>query len=455
MSQTHEKMLQGKIWPLVLSMAVPTMISMLVQALYNMVDSLYLSYIESHEEALAALSLAYPLQMLLVAFGVGLGIGIGACLSKALGQQNKEKVTAVATNGFLLLTFIFVIFFVLGFVLPTPFFKSQNVSDAVVEMGSDYLSVVYIFSFFQLIQLLYEKLLCATGKSKLAMIMQLVGAGSNILLDPLFIFTFNMGAKGAAVATIIAQGIGFLMGTIFNLLYNKELGLSLQGIKIDGRILKEILLIGIPTVAVQMLQSCMTFGINQMIGAVIVDDVLLKQKVLAMYGVFYKIEYIVLMIIAGLNNGIIPLISFNLGANEKKRVKQIMSASFILGLSITVLLTIGSEIFCNQLLLLFNASGESLDIGREIVRITSLAFVFASFSTLVCAFYQGLGNGITPVVITVLRLVVLLLPSLYVLGITAGYSSMWWASLFAEGLTAIYALVRYLMTSKKLLKEAE
>ena len=450
----QNKLAEMPIKKLVISMAGPTILSMIVQALYNIVDSLYVSRTASAENGLAALALAYPLQMLVIAVGIGIAIGVNALLSKSLAEHNQELLKKGTMAGFAILFVFYLAFLAFGIWGSHGFFEIQGVSQEVVDMGTSYLAVCLIGCLPSLYELLFERLLCSTGKTGLSMIMMGSGAIANIALDPLFIFTFNQGILGAAIATVIGQTLGFVIGLLLVLTKNKETPLTLSGLKFDGPVYSKILLVGLPAIVMQALQSCLTLGMNIVIGLVI-SDVSLKTSTIAIYGVYFKIEYLVLMIAYGFTNALIPIVSYNYGAKDYGRIKEAILFTLALAMGISVVFSVVFFFFPDPILQLFNASEAGLASGRLMMRYISLSFAFASFSIVLAAAYQAFGKGFLALIDAALRLFLVLLPVSYLLGVTLGSDAMWWGSLIAEVVAALYVGISFFFFFKKEAKKAE
>ena len=447
-SRYANKLAEMPIKKLVITMAGPTILSMIVQALYNIVDSLFISRTDRAEAGLAALALAYPLQMLVIAVGIGIAIGVNALLSKSLAEHNQELLKKGTMAGFAILFLFYLAFLAFGFFGSRWFFAIQGVSDEVVDLGTSYLMVCLIGCLPSLYELLFERLLCSTGKTGLSIIMMGAGALANIVLDPLFIFGFNQGIFGAAVATVIGQTLGFGIGLFLVLHKNKETPLSWAGLRFDGPVYAKILAVGLPAILMQALQSCLTLGMNIVIGLVI-NDVGLKTSTIAIYGVYFKVEYLVLMIAYGFTNALIPIVSYNYGAKDFARIKEAILFTLALAMGISLLLSAIFFFFPDPILRLFNASEAGLAAGRLMMRDISLSFALASFSIVLAAAYQAFGKGFLALIDAALRLFVALLPVSYLLGTYLGADAMWWGSLIAEAVAALYVGISFTLFFKR------
>ena len=376
--------------PLLVKLSVPMMISMLVQALYNVVDSVFVSWVS--EEALTAVSLAFSLQNMMIAVGVGTGVGVNAMLSKSLGEKNQKRANATAENGIFLSACSFLVFLVIGLTCIKPYFYAQTSDDAIALQGIRYLSVCCIFSLGLFTQTMGEKLLAATGRTQLSMISQLVGAVVNIILDPIFIFGYCgealSGTTGAAVATVIGQFCGAGMTLYFNTRKNPDIQLDFKGFRPSAKAIGRIYAVGLPSIAMQCVGSLMTFGMNLILMA-------FSSTAVAVFGVYFKLQSFVFMPIFGLNNGMVPIISYNYGARRPERVKKTIRLAVCYAEGIMVLGFCIFEFFPGQVLGLFSASQAMLTIGIPAMRIICLHFLLAGTSILMSlTFYAHINKTI-------------------------------------------------------------
>lgn len=412
---------------LLMSMSLPMMISMLVQALYNIVDSIFVSRI--NENALTAVSLAFPIQALLIAFGTGTGVGVNAVLSKALGEKNNEKASKAAVNGLFLALMTYLIALVIGIFFVRPFYHSQTDDAEIVTYGIQYLSIVCIFSIGMLMQMMLEKLLQSTGKTIYSMITQSVGAIINIVMDPILIFGLfgmpKLGVAGAAVATIFGQCVGSGLALFFNLKYNKEISLSLKGFKPDIPVIGKIYSVGIPSIIMQAIGSVMTYGMNRIL-------ISFSSTAAAVFGVYFKIQSFVFMPVFGLNNGMVPIIAYNYGAGKRERVVKTLklAVTYAMGIMLFGLLLFHSvpDLF----LKMFAASDHMMEIGVPALRIISLHFPLAAIGIVFSSFYQALGNGIYSMWVSLIRQLIVLLPAAWLLAKLGNVIYVWWAFPIAE-----------------------
>lgn len=421
---------------LIISMSVPVVVSMLIQALYNIVDSIFVAKIS--EEALTAVSLAFPIQNLMIALGSGLGVGINACLSKALGGKKFKSVNRIAMQGLLLAIFNFIIFFIFGLFGTKSFMSIQTNIGEIVNQGSEYLRICSLFSFGIFFQITFERLLQATGKSFYSMISQVTGAITNIILDPILIFGLlgapQMGVKGAALATVIGQILGACIGLYFNLKKNKEIIFHLNNLKPDFTVIKTILSIGIPSVLMASIISITTLILNKILIAFTATAV-------AVFGVYFKLQSFILMPVYGLNNGIVPIIAYNYGANYPDRIKKTYKLALIYACTIMIAGFLTFQLLPEKLLLLFNASEEMLNIGKPALRIISFSFLFAGFCIVTISIFQALGKAIYSLICAVVRQLVFLVPCAYLLSKFGRLEFIWFSFLIAEAGSVAIAYV--------------
>ncbi len=432
---------------LLLSMSLPMMISMLVQALYNIVDSVFVSYI--NENALTAVSLAFPIQSLLIAFGVGTGVGVNALLSRCLGEKDFKTANKAAENGLFLAVVTYVVFLVVGLFIAKPFYLSQTNDPQIVEYGVTYLRIVCIFSIGMLLQMMLEKLLQSTGKTMFTMITQAVGAIVNIIFDPILIFGLfgfpKMGIAGAAMATIFGQCLGGGLALFFNLRYNHEISLNMKGFRPDPAIIGKIYTVGAPSIVMQAIGSVMTYGMNRIL-------IGFTSTATAVFGVYFKVQSFVFMPVFGLNNGMVPIIAYNFGAGKKERVIKTMKLSVLYAL---VIMAAGLAVFqiAPQFLLgMFNASDNMLAIGVPALRIISLSFLFAAFGIVAGSFFQALGNGVYSMFVSMARQLIVLLPAAWLLSLAGNVELVWWSFPIAEVVSFSLCLFFTLRINKKVVR---
>lgn len=414
---------------LLLNMSLPMMVSMLVQALYNIVDSIFVAKLS--ENALTAVSLAFPIQTLLIALGTGTGVGINSLLSKQLGEKDLKQVSKTAMNGVFLAVMSYLVFVVVGIVGVRPFYASQvkGADPEILTFGVQYLTIVCVCSFGLYAQLVFEKLLQSTGKTLYSMITQAAGAVTNIILDPILIFGLlgmpKLGVAGAAVATVIGQIVGGTLGLIFNIRVNKEITLSVKGFRPDGNTIANIYKVGVPSIIMQAIGSVMTYGMNQILIA-------FSSTATAVFGVYFKLQSFFFMPVFGLNNGMIPIVAFNYGAGKRSRVVRAIRCSLVYAFVLLLAGFIVFETIPAVLLGLFEASDEMLAIGVPALRVIAVHFLIAWFCIIAGSVFQALGNGVYSLVVSVARQLVVLLPVAFILARLGGLHAVWWAFPIAE-----------------------
>lgn len=432
---------------LLLNMSLPMMVSMLVQAMYNIVDSLFVARVS--EDALTAVSLAFPVQNLMIGIAVGTGVGMNALLSMSLGSKEFETANKAAVNGIFLTLVSALVFLVLSFFVPEIYYRSQADDPEIIAYGVDYLSIVSFLAFAAFSQMIFERLLQSTGKTFYTMITQGIGAIINIILDPIFIFGYfgvpKMGIKGAAYATVFGQFIAFVLALFFNLKYNKEINLSFKGFKPEWRIIKRIYSVGIPSVVMTAIVSVMTYGINGILMG-------FSSTATAVYGVFGKLQSFAFMPLFGLNNGMVPIVAYNYGAKRRDRIMGTYKLSVYGGMCIMLLCFALMQLFPKQLLLLFDASDTMLGIGVPAIRIISLSFLFAGFSIVTSSMLQALGRGVLSMTISLCRQLVVLLPVAYLMSLTGRLELVWCAMPIAELVSVTMSSVFMIRLYNKLIK---
>lgn len=412
---------------LLITMSLPMMISMLVQALYNIVDSIFVSRI--CEDALTAVSLAFPLQTLMIGMAVGLSVGMNAMLSKALGEQNTEKVNASATNT-LFMTILNILFFiVLGLSVVRPFFAGQTDNEAIINYGTDYLTIICCMGAGLFFQIIFEKLLQSTGKTVLSMISQMTGAIVNLILDPILIFGLfsfpRLEVKGAAIATVAGQIIGACVGLVLNVLYNKEVSLNLKGFRPGWRVIMEIYKVGLPSIFMQCVGSVMTYGMNRIL-------IVFTSTAVAVFGVYFKLQSFVFMPLFGLTSGLVPIVAFNYGARKCSRVLETIKIAILVAVAIMVAGAAAFAMFPSSILSLFDASEHMLSMGIPALRIICIHFPVAAVCIILSSTFQALGNGLYSLIVSLIRQIAVLLPAAYFLSLTGNVNAVWWAFPIAE-----------------------
>lgn len=436
MQQTENKMGTMPIPKLLISMSLPVMLSMLVQAMYNIVDSLFVARI--NEYALTAVSLAFPVQNLMIAVASGTGVGINALLSRSLGEKNYKDASLYANNGVFLGFMSYLVFALIGVLFSRPFFAMQTDNPTIVEYGVQYMSIVTVFSMGIFFQITFERLLQATGKTIFSMISQITGAVINIVLDPILIFGLfglpKMGIAGAAAATVIGQVFGAILAFTLNVKVNSEIHLRLKGFRPNTKIIGMIYKIGVPSIIMMAIGSVMTFCFNKIL-------LMFTTTATAVLGIYMKLNSFAFMPIFGLNNGMIPIIAYNYGAKNRKRILQTIKLSVFIAVAIMLAGLAIFQIFPDKLLGFFNASEQMLEIGVPALRIISLSFLFAGYCIVVGSVFQALGDSMYSLWISVARQLIVLLPVAYVLAVAFGLSAVWWSYDIAEIVSLVMSTV--------------
>jgi len=413
------------------------MVSMMVQALYNIVDSIFVAKLS--ENALTAVSLAFPLQTLLIAVGTGTGVGMNALLSKSLGEKDFKKANKTATNAAFIYAVSYIVFLILGFTVVKPFYRSQvGSADAeIMTMGVDYLSTVMIFSFGIFTQVFFERLLTSTGRTIFSMTSQLSGAVTNIILDPILIFGMfgapKMGVTGAAVATVIGQCVAGLVAGTCNHKFNYEVRFQFKGFKPDFKIIGTIYAVGIPSIIMQSIGSVMTYCMNRIL-------IEFSSTATAVFGVYFKLQSFFFMPVFGLNNGITPIIAYNYGARQRKRMVKTIKVSLATAFCLTFIGFVLFESIPQALLGLFNASDDMLKIGVPALRTIGVHYLIAWFCIIAGTVFQALGKAVFSMVVSIMRQLVVLVPAAYLLAKFGGLHMVWWSFPIAEVMSFIVSL---------------
>lgn len=431
---------------LLLSMSLPMMISMLVQALYNIVDSIFVSRID--ENALTAVSLAFPIQSLMIALGAGTGVGINALLSRSLGEKDYKKADKAANNGVFVSIICYFIFIIIGIFVTHPFYVSQTNDAQIIAYGKEYLTVVCCGSIGLYMQFVFERLLQSTGKTFYTMITQMVGAIINIILDPILIFGMfgmpKMGVTGAAVATIFGQIIAAILAIYINLKKNTEIKLGIKGFRPDMHVIGQIYQVGAPSIIMQSIGSVMTYGMNRIL-------MNFTSTAAAVFGVYFKLQSFIFMPVFGLNNGMVPIIAYNYGAGKKDRLIKTLKLSIVYAMILMVIGFLVFQIFPAQLFMLFDASETMLSIGIPALRAISVSFLLAGFCIICGSMFQSLGNGVYSMVVSVARQLVVLLPVAYLLSLTGNVNYVWWAFPIAELMSVALTVFFLIRINKKII----
>lgn len=421
---------------LIISMSLPIMISMLVQALYNIVDSIFVAQIS--ENALTAVSMAFPIQNLMIAVGVGTAVGVNALLARSLGERDFDKVNKIAENAVFLVLLSYLLFLIIGLFFAEPFFRSQTDIEEIVLYGKQYLTVCCCLSFGCFTQLMFERMLQATGKTVYTMITQTTGAVINIILDPILIFGLfgfpKMGITGAAAATVIGQMIAAVLAVFINQTRNKEIQLSLKGFHPDGTIIGQIYAIGVPSIVMQAIGSVMNYGMNRIL-------ISFSSTATAVFGVYFKLQSFVFMPAFGLNNGVIPVMAYNYGAGSRERVVKTLRHTVTYAVCIMAVGLLIFQLFPTQLLKMFSASDTMLSLGVPALRIISLSFILAGFGISCSSIFQALGKAIYSMFVSIARQLVALLPVAYFLAQFGNVNLIWWTFPIAELISIIMTIL--------------
>lgn len=430
---------------LLISMSLPMIISMLVQAMYNIVDSVFVAQIS--ENALTAVSLAFPLQNLMIAFAGGTAVGVNALLSRSLGEKNQDHVNQTAVNSVFIFLVTAVIFMIAGLTLSNLFFNVQTTNTEIVNAGTQYSMIVVGCSIGLFCQFLFERLLQATGRTLFTMVTQGLGAIINIILDPIFIFGLcsfpKMGVAGAALATITGQIIACLLALFFNLKFNHDIHFKFKRFRPNAHIVKQIYSVGIPSIIMQSIGSVMTFGMNTIL-------ITFSTTATAVFGVYFKLQSFVFMPVFGLNNGMIPIIAYNLGAKQKKRMFDTIKLAMIYATGMMIIGVIFFETIPQTLLGFFNASEAMIKIGTPALRIIAIHFIFAGFSIVCSATFQAVGKGTYSLLTSLIRQLLVLLPCAYVLSLTGNLDLIWLCFPIAEIFSAVTSFILMKRTRRHL-----
>ena len=425
---------------LILTMSLPIMISMLVQALYNIVDSMFVARVS--EAALAAVSLCYPIQMIMVAVACGTGVGINALLSRYLGEKKREKASQVAMHGLFCAICNWLVFAVIGLFFSEAFLRLFSDDVQIIMMGISYMQICTICSFGVFVQITYERIMQSTGNTIYNMVIQGVGALINIILDPIFIFGLGpvpaLGTAGAAIATVIGQIVAMFLGIIITQKKVREVQLSVRGFHLDGMLMKAMYRIAIPAILMQSIMSFMTVMMNMILAP-------FSEMAVSVFSIYYKLQQFVFMAVLGMNNALIPILSYNYGAHQMERIREGIRFALWMSCVIMAIGTVVFQLFPTQLLYLFDAKETLLSIGIPALRTISVSFVFAGISMVLCSVFQALGSPNHSLLVTLLRQMVILLPLAYGFSSAFGLDMCWWSFPITEVLCALLSL--YLLRS--------
>lgn len=457
MEQQDNKMGIMPVNKLLINMALPMMFSMLVQAMYNIVDSIFVARIVDEgaaaagTSALVAVGMAFPFQQLIMAVGIGTGVGMNALLSRALGAKDYDTVNKAAANGLFLEVCSAIVFFFIGLFFAEPLIRSQGGEGLVLEYGTQYLSIVCMCSIGIYLQMTFERTLQATGRTFYSMIAQMIGAVINVIMDPILIFGLfgfpEMKVAGAALATIFGQLVAAFVAVVFNLKKNPEVSLKLRGFRPDIKIIGKIYSVGFPTIIMQSIGSVMTYSINKILTSLNVDAV-------AVFTVYFKLQSFFFMPLFGLNNGMVPIIAFNYGARKRKRMTKTIKLSMLYGFILTFLGFLAFELIPDKLLLLFDTGDDTLlTLGVPALRVIGTHFLLAWFCIVSGSVFQALGNGVYSMIVSVARQLVVLIPAAAILARIGGLDAIWWCFPIAELMSLICSAVFLFIINKKIISK--
>lgn len=429
---------------LLLTISVPMMISMLIQALYNVVDSYFVSKIS--ENALNAVALAFPLQNLMIGVSVGTGVGINSLLSRRLGQKNQKAVNDAAMNGIFLAVLSSLVFVAFGVFFSRMYFESQTKVSEIVEGGTAYLSICTIASFGIFAEITFSRLLQSTGRTMYSMIGQLVGAGTNIILDPIMIFGYlgfpAMGVAGAAVATVAGQILGASVDLFFNLKKNNEIQFKFKGFRPDLQVIRQIYAVGFPAILNTSIVSFMTFGMNRILLG-------FSTAATAVMGVYFKLQSFIYMPVFGLNNALVPIVAYNYGARKPDRIRKTMLIALMYASGIMLIGILIFQLIPHQILSLFIEKPETFKIGIAALKTISTGFIFSGIILIISAVFQALGHGVYALVVQIIRQLAAVLPLAYLFSLSGDVNMVWWAFPVAEIISALICLAIYRFVVKR------
>lgn len=438
MQSNENKLGTMSIPKLLFQVSFPIVVSMFIQSMYNLVDSYYIGKI--NEEAFTAISIAFPIQNIMIGIAVGTGVGMNSLISRYLGEKNYEKSNRTAETGLALAIIYGIILLILSRFLPRPFLSAQTTNENIIAYGIDYLQIVMGLSIGVFTQIFLERTLQSTGRSIFTMLTQLIGAVLNIILDPIFIFGYfglpAMGVKGAAIATVTGQIIGALFGSLFEYKFNKEITIKKPVLDLD--IVKGIYVVGVPSMITITIQSFTIYVLNKMLSEI-------STSAIAALGAYFKVQSFVFMPIFGVNNGLVPIVAYNYGAKNKDRILKTIKLAFITVTFMMIFVSAIIIIFPRELLGIFSASGKMLEIGIPMLRICALSYIFAGISIVGTAVFQAFGNGILALFDSILRQIIVLLPVAYIAIKYFTVNEIWWGYVIAEFASTLFVI--YLMNT--------
>ena len=438
MQKNENKLGTMSIPKLLFQVSFPIVISMFIQSMYNLVDSYYIGKI--NEEAFTAIAIAFPIQNIMIGIGVGTGVGMNSLISRYLGEKNFDRANKTAENGLTLALLYGLLLFILSRFLPRPFVSAQTTNENIINYGVDYLQIVMGLSIGVFTQIFLERTLQSTGRTIYTMLTQLTGAVLNIILDPIFIFGYfglpAMGVKGAAVATVTGQIIGAICGSFFQHKFNPDI--TMKKLSFNPKIIKDIYIVGIPSMITITIQSFTIYVLNKMLSGI-------STSAIAALGAYFKVQSFVFMPIFGINNGLVPIIAYNYGAKNEKRIIKSIKLAMV---TVTVMTLIVSGLimsFPREILKIFSASGKMLEIGVPMLRICALSYVFAGISVVGASVFQAFGNGILALLDSILRQIIVLLPVAYIAVTYFTVNEIWWGYVIAE-ISSVFFIVYFMNT---------
>lgn len=445
----ENKMGTQPVTKLIVSMSLPAMFSMLVNALYNVVDSVFVSW--ASNDALTALSLAFPVQMLMISVGIGTGVGINSLVSRRLGEKNQEEADHAASHGVVLALISWAVFALLGILFTRPFFAAFTQTQAVVDMGCDYVRVITICSFGMFVEINLEKTLQATGNMIYPMFFQLTGCIINIILDPIMIFGLlgfpKLGVLGAAIATVIGQICAMIFAAIVIFKKSHAVNITLKNFKFRAKTVKDIYIVGLPSIVMQSIGSVLIVGLNAIL-------IKFSEAAVSVLGIYNKVQSFVFMPVFGLTQGVMPIMGYNYGARKKKRLLKALKVGSVMALCIMAVGTLIFMLLPAQILQIFNATPEMMRIGILAMRIISLNFIPAALGILFSTLFQAVGLGTRSLLISLLRQLVVLLPVAYALSFI-GLESIWYAFPISEAVSLVVSILLLIQVYRKYIKNLE
>ncbi|MCI8659083.1 MAG: MATE family efflux transporter [Lachnospiraceae bacterium] len=423
---------------LLITMSLPMIISMLVQAMYNIIDSIFVSRI--NEAALAAISMAFPIQSLMIAVSSGTCVGVNALLSRSLGEQNQKEAQKAAQNGIFLAILGALAFALFGLFASRLYFASQTEDPQIIAYGIEYLQVCLIFSFGFFMEMMLERIIQSTGRTIYNMFSQGLGAIANIILDPIMIFGLfgfpALGIRGAAIATVTGQFLAMFISLFCNIRWNTDVSIRMKGFSPDRRVIGIIYAVGLPSIVMQSISSVMTYGMNKILGV-------FSSTAVTVFGVYFKLQSFIFMPVFGLNNGMIPIIAYNYGARNKKRIMETARLSIYIAVGIMLVGLAIFQLFTPQLLLMFDASEHMLEIGVPALRLISLSFLFAGYCIIAGSVFQALGNGVYSLIVSVARQLLCILPIAWLFARLWGLHAVWYSFPLAEITSVVMSTILF------------